>query len=95
MANFHYVEAGLGNSTFSGKKSANSSLSLTVGTSTKELCLEAPDEETRNNWVADLYAIAYSYSLRKLQEAIGEIAAKKMVAEKANLRKAIKANSQR
>ena len=93
IANFHYVEAGIANTAFSSKRNAKPELSLTLGTSMKELCLEAPDEETRNNWIADLYAIAYSHSLSKLQEAIGDVAAKKLVAEKANLRKAIKANS--
>lgn len=65
---------------------------LVLGSASKELCLEAENEECRNNWIADLYAIAYSYSLMKLQESIGQAAAKKMVTPKANLRKAIERN---
>ncbi|GMH71627.1 hypothetical protein TrLO_g15407 [Triparma laevis f. longispina] len=89
VSDFHYVEGGLGS--INSSKGVET-ICLVLGSVSKELCLEAENEECRNNWIADLYAIAYSYSLMKLQESIGQAAAKKMVTPKANLRKAIERN---
>jgi len=75
------------------KKNGVESLSLKFGNPVREICVSAGNENEKEEFIADIWAVQYYEGLIRCQEALGQTLAKKANSTRGNLQQVLKKES--